>query len=150
MKKLWIGCLILLLGIIFPLAGFASYGIVNGSLCGFGEGDGGAYDPGVDEPTLNGPDANVANGFRVRIVGQSWKERTITVLPEQQMEASWFIKNKGDETIDYFESFLYLSEDLDFNPNSDHSYGREEEDKDLHPGERDEGLCNKYIYLYNV
>ena len=122
---------------------------------GFGGGSDSDFDD--EGQTLNGPDANVVNGFRVRNVGGSWQEGTVTVSPGQEMEASWFIKNKGDETIDYFESFLYLSEDLDFDPDSDHSYGREEEEDDLDPGETDEKRRNftapttpgtYYLYAY--
>ncbi len=53
MKKLWIGYLILLLGIIFPLAGFASYGVVNGGLCGSGGGNNGGSGYTDDSGTSN-------------------------------------------------------------------------------------------------
>jgi len=37
--------------------------------------------------------------------GGDWQEISGTFSPGQQLEASWFISNKGDETIDYFESY---------------------------------------------
>lgn len=122
-----------------------------------GSGGSGNSDPGDEGQTLDGPDANVANGFRVRPVGGNWQEINFTAQPGQQLEASFFIKNKGDETIDYFEAFLLRSDDLNFDKDTDHSYGREEEDDDLDPGETDEKRRNftapttpgtYYLYAY--
>ena len=114
MKKLWIGCLTLLLGIIFPSAGFASYGVVNGGLCGYGGGysTGGAWHSGgpyPDDPIYDNdpfvPNADVSIRYlEIKGPGQSnhHTESGAVFYPgqTQSVDLKGKIKNESNDNTD--------------------------------------------------
>jgi hypothetical protein len=93
------------------------------------------HDPGDSGTALDGPDANVK---RVEIdnTGNNW-HHSYTADPGQTLQVRVKVSNKGDEPIDYLEVFIHRSDDQDFGKDTDHSYGREEGEDDLDPGESD-------------
>ncbi len=93
----------------------------------------GGDDPGDSGTTSGGPDANVKL-VEIDNTGNNW-HHSYTAKPGQNLQVRVRVTNKGDETIDYFEVFIHRSGDLDFNEDSDYSYGREEEEDDLDPGD---------------
>ncbi len=91
-------------------------------------------DPG-DIGTTDGPDGNVKK-VEIDDTGNNW-HHSYSAYPGQSLETRVTVTNKGDETIDYFEVTIYRSNDKNFNKDEDYKYGREEEESDLDPGEKD-------------
>lgn len=104
------------------------------SLADYVSGFGGGSDAGDDSPIYNGPDANVKK-VEIDRDGNNW-HHTYTLYPGETFQVRVAVTNKGDETIDYFETFIHLSSDKDFDEDLDYSFGREEEEDDLAPGEK--------------
>ena len=150
MKKLWIGCLTLLLGIIFPLAEFASYGVVNGGLCGMDNG----YIPPTGNYTSNGtgatehsqPGESDHQGY-VHNVSMDDTEMDISGVGNYNHEWTFYhgevptvnirvrLKNKtnhkihhNDVTIKWFES-----PNKTFNPSYDHHFATDHNKKSIGP-----------------
>ncbi len=148
MKKLWIGCLTLFLGIIFPLAGFASYGVVNGGLCGMDSG----YIPPTGNYTSNGtgatehsqPGESDHQGY-VHSVSMDKTEMDISGVGDYNNEWLFYhgevpvtnartrLKNKtnhkihhNDVTIKWFES-----PNKTFNPSYDHHFATDHNKKSI-------------------
>ncbi|MCF8083986.1 MAG: hypothetical protein K9M96_12900, partial [Deltaproteobacteria bacterium] len=92
------------------------------------------WDPG-DDGTTEGPDGNVKK-VEIDATGNNW-HHSYNAYPGMSLESRVTVTNKGDEIIDYFEVTIYRSDDLNFNPDLDYSYGREEEEEDLYPGDKD-------------
>ncbi len=154
MKKLWIGCLTLLLGVIFPLAGFASYGVVSGGLCGMDSG----YIPPTGNYTSNGtgvtehpqPGESDHPGY---VHNVSMDEAEMSPAGSDDYHRSWTfthgevpvvnvrvrLKNKtnhkigrNDVTIKWFESPNHT-----FNPQYDHHFATDHNKKSISPFKHD-------------
>lgn len=91
-------------------------------------------DSGDSGTSYDGPDANIKE-VELSNYGADSYHHTLTVNPGQNFDVRLGITNKGDEDIDYFEVFVHRSPDLDFNEDTDYSYGREEEEDDLNDGD---------------
>jgi len=88
-----------------------------------------------DENISKGPDANVKK-VELDATGNNW-HHTYTAYAGSTLQARITINNKGDESIDYFEVYLYRSSDKDFDRKKDYSFGREEEEDNLKPGDKE-------------